>query len=213
MTIRTIISAILICTILSACNRHLMRWEENEKFVWKKIKIENNGSDKRISHFPCEYENVVPLNILLAKDYCIYQYDSIRLYIRKDDTLLNDLTLKGFIQGQYFFSDFQSNKCNLMHWENPAKVDQNGWTGYHLYLSNLREITYEKIPRKIGRKGPLTKAFRLSFYYSGQPFVNPSVFRIEIANSKYKLKQQNLGVDKLIDGGKTISFYQSGHEI
>jgi len=213
MTTKTIISTILISTLLTACSRHWTRMEVDERFVWKKEKLEHTKSDNETTTEQCEYEKTSAINAFKTEDFKVYEYDSIRVYIRQGDTLLNELILKGYIQGQYFFTDYESNKCNFINWTNPVKVSENGWTGYHVYISNLREIEYEKIPRKIRDKWPLTKAFRFSFHYSGQPFINPSVFRIEIENSNYKLGEQNLDIEKLLDGGKTIMFYQSGVEI
>lgn len=203
----------IIYTLLTACNRHWTRMEIDERFVWKKEKIDDTKSNYKTVSEECKYEKNSALNVYTTEDFKVYEYDSIRVYIRKADTLLNELILKGYIQGEYFFTDYESNKCNFINWTNPIKVTENDWTGYHIYLSNLREIEYDKIPRKIRNKWPLTKAFRLSFRYSGQPFINPSIFRIEIENSNYKLGQQNLDTDKLLDGGKTVWFYQSGVEI
>lgn len=213
MKTKTIILTILISTLLTACSRYWGRIEVNERFVWKKVKIDHAKSNHEIIFDQCKYEKNCALKVFKTEDFKIYEYDSIRVYIGKGDTLLNELIMKGYIQGQYFFTEYESNKCNFINWTNPIKVTENGWMGYHIFLSNLREIEYEKIARKVREKLTLTKAFRFSFYYSGQPFINPSVFKVEIENSSYKLEQQSLDIEKLLDGGKTILFYQSGVEI
>ncbi len=211
MTTRKFISTILLSALLVSCNRYWTAIEVDGRFIWKKEKLEFKTSNKEAEK--CQYQKNSVLKAFNTVEFNVYEFDSIRIYVSHRDTILNELIMKGYIQGQYFFTNHESNKCNFINWTNPIKFTENGWTGYHIYLSNLREIKFERIPRKIQNKRPLSKAFRFSFRYSGQPFINPSVFKVEIENPNYKLGQQNINIDKFLDGGKTVMFYQSEVEI
>ncbi len=210
---KTFVFILIILVSLIACNRHWVRIEGNEKIVWEKMKIDLNNPINKIDTSAFCNKKMSLSRIIHEDGYSIYEYDSIRIYILEKDTLLKTLTSNGFIQGQFFFSNHKANTKNSHSWKNPIKVVKNKWAGYHLYISNIRELKNINPPREVEKKRNLSKVYRFNYRYSGQPYINPSVFRIEIENIKYKLIQQNIDFEQFIYGAKTVSFYQSGVEI
>ena len=90
------ILTILILIILTACNQHWVRIEKNEKLVWKRQKLKNNKSKIVIDPSQCKYEKNRAIKVFQENGYQVYDYDSIRIYIRQEDKILNELTLKGY---------------------------------------------------------------------------------------------------------------------
>jgi hypothetical protein len=213
MTPKTIILIILVWTTLISCNRHWVNFEQDNKIIWKKVKTEQSDSGYIVTYSECKYTHKYSNRKFEFNKYNVYESDSIRLYLRQEDSVLNLLILKEFIQCQYFFTDYESNKCNIIQWENPKKVTENGWTGYHIYITNLRELENTNMPNKFKKISNLTKEYRLSFSYTGQPFINPSVFRITISNANYNMGEKGINLNEFLNNGETIRFYQSGVEI
>ena len=116
MTTRKFISTILLSALLVSCNRYWTAIEVDGRFIWKKEKLEFKSSNKEEEK--CQYQKNCVLKAFNTVEFNVYEFDSIRIYIRHGDTILNELIMKGYIQGQYFFTNHESNKCNFINWTN-----------------------------------------------------------------------------------------------
>ncbi|MCT4665417.1 MAG: hypothetical protein N4A45_09320 [Flavobacteriales bacterium] len=207
------IIAILFFTFFSSCNRYWTCVEDNGKYVWKKEKNEKSISTREIESDKCKFLKKNTMNVFKLDKFNVYNYDSIRIYIQEQDSLLNRLTIEGFIQGQYFFPNYRSYSCNSIKWVKPTKTNHNDWTGYHIFIGNIKEIENIKTPRKVRRNWKLFRGWKFNYECLGQEYINPSVFSIEIVNTAYKMEQKDIKLKEFLQGAQTNSFYQSGVEI
>ena len=185
----------------------------DETLVWEREFGSKRKIPGKIPSDACRHLKEKPNQVFSFKQFKVFEYDSIRIYISEGDTALIELVEKGYIHGPSFFSDHESNQCNKNQWTNPKQNIENGWLGYHFFLGNLREIKFGKIPRKVGSKAILTKTFRFNFRYSGQPFPNPSIFQLEIKNPNFKLNQHQIDLEQLLHEGEIVNFFRKGMEI
>lgn len=209
-----LLTYLLFMVILNVgCERHLVRQITSDKMVFGGVNshIGKSGSE----HFSedCFFKPVKITKTGNFHDFNFYEFDTIRIYVRQIDTLLNTLIQKGFIQGQYFFSPEEANNCYPTQWNNPIKSDHNNWVGYNFYVGGLAEIKTLDIPKKSRNKIDLYKVFMISFWYEGQPYINPEVFMFELTNKEYKYNHNEIPFDTFIDKANTTKFYHKGFEI
>jgi len=148
--------------------------------------------------------------VLNTEAYKIYEFDSVRIYIQKSDALLNKFIEQGFIQGNNFFKSKAPNNCNIITGNNPIKKENNGFFGYHIYLTYLREYKAIKFPKRTMKKMTLFKNFKFNYEYFGQPYLSSENFHIELINKNYKFNQDTIPIDMFLENAELISFGYSG---
>jgi hypothetical protein len=110
------INILFTISLTFACSKTWIRSENSDKIVWKKT-FESRNKNYTDSTFKiCSLSEGILTNSGKFNDYNFYEFDSIRIYVKKSDEYLNKFIQKGLIKGQYFFSIPGQNNCQLIKW-------------------------------------------------------------------------------------------------
>ena len=139
------------------------------------------------------------------ENFNFYEYDSIRIYLKKSDLLSNKLFQSNILKG-YFFVD-KNKKL--------PKTDFNNWRGHNIFINRIEEELKDIPPysMRIKKKLNLYKHFIINADFVGSPYVGADVFQMTLSNKNFKLSQDKIDVFNFIENASIINFYWIGGEI
>lgn len=206
---------VVFLILFYSCKNCFSRIEYENEIKWEKTYCSKKKYAVPVNDDSAIYirESIDPI---LVKDQYVYQFDSVRVYVNENDTLLNKLLSLGFIRGENFFRKRRKEKGIPDLWPDLVKRNKNGWFGYHISLAGIYEINidFSEIPYKHRKFWKQVRYFKIRVYLPTQIYyATPDLFRLELEHDVLSLKDVHLPIQKFLKNSKVIEFEYWGCEI